>query len=80
MENRLVTIFQDTQKLLWENEQIFHLTTSAVMCTRVFPENFETTRIMRNYPTMISVMDEMPFAAARRFSKIISKGRSLEFC
>lgn len=36
MENRLVTIFQDTQKLLWENEQIFHLTASAVMCTRVF--------------------------------------------
>ncbi len=41
MENRLVTIFQDTQKLLWENEQIFHLTTSAVMCTRIFPEVFE---------------------------------------
>ena len=30
MENRLVTIFQDTQKLLWENEQIFHLTASWI--------------------------------------------------
>lgn len=79
MENRLVTIFQDTQKLLWENEQIFHLTTSAVMCTRVFPENFETTRIMRNYPTMISVMDEMPFAAARRLVKLYPKVAVLNF-
>ena len=79
MENRLVTIFQDTQKLLWENEQIFHLTASAVMCTRVFPENFETSRVMRNYPTIISVMDEMPFAAARRLVKLYQRVAVLNF-
>lgn len=79
MENNLVSVFQDTQRCLWENAELQRLTHSAVMCTRVFPERFETTRIMGTQPTFISVTDEPTFAAARRLAKNYSKVAVLNF-
>lgn len=47
--------FLDTQKSLIEQPQLNNLTTTAVMRTRVFPENFDVTRIMGQMHTKFSV-------------------------
>lgn len=66
MSNYLVTTFKDTQKYLWENELLCQLTSQAVMCTQVFPERYDTTRVIGNSHTGISVTEEALLAAAQR--------------
>ena len=68
MENKMTEIFLDTQRMLWENEELRCRTWSAVMNTRVFPEMFETTRVMGTRLTRISVCRESPLSAARRLA------------
>lgn len=79
MENNLALVFQDTQQKLWENPDLGQLTRTAVMCTRVFPEKFETTRIMGIAPTFVSVTDETTLAAARRLAGTHAKVAVLNF-
>lgn len=69
MENVMAEVFLDTQRLLWENEELRCRTWSAVMSTRVYPENFDTTRVMGTHPVKISVTCESIPAAARRFAE-----------
>ena len=69
MENVMAEVFLDTQRLLWENEELRCRTWSAVMSTRVYPENFDTTRVMGTHPVKISVTCESISAAARRFAE-----------
>ncbi len=74
-----ISEFNDTQRLLWENEELQRLTRSAVMCTRVFPEKFETTRVMGCVQTVISVTDESALSAARRLTGARQKVAVLNF-
>lgn len=66
MDQRLISVFQDTQRLLWENELLCRLTSQAVMCTQVYPENFDTTRVVGAYPMGVSVTEETALQAAGR--------------
>lgn len=68
MSKPLISVFQDTQRLLWENQRLYRLTSQAVMYTHVFPENFETTRVIGCYSTGISVTNESALQAARRLA------------
>lgn len=79
MEGDLVAVFQDTQRLLWGNEYLCQLTAQAVMCTRVFPENFDTTRVMGSFPTGIMVTEERTLQAARRMAAKYTKVAVLNF-
>ena len=79
MGNMLVTEFQETQKLLWENDELRRLTRFAVMCTRGFPEKFDTTRVMGTQATTMSVTDETVLTAARRLWNAHCKVAILNF-
>lgn len=79
MSNHLVDVFQDTQKCLWENRMLCQLTSQSVMCTQVFPERFETTRVVGSYLTGISVTEETTFQAAKRLKDSYVKVGVLNF-
>ncbi len=79
MSQYLIAAFQDTQRLLWENQYLCQLTSHAVMCTQIFPENYDTTRVMGSFPTAISVTDEKTLQAARRMVDRYSKVGVLNF-
>ena len=59
-------VFLDTQNRLWDDHRLRQLTYGAVSSTRVFPENFEITRVSGISPTRISVTQESTLDAARR--------------
>ena len=61
MENKMTEIFLDTQRMLWENEELRCRTWSAVMNTRVFPEMFETTRVMGTRLTRNPSAGSLPY-------------------
>lgn len=66
MSSYLINVFQDTQKCIWEKPMLYQMTTQSSLCTQVFPERFETTRVVGSYSTGISVTPETTFQAARR--------------
>lgn len=68
MNKPLISVFQDTQRLLWENQRFYRLTSQAVMHTHVFPENFEATRVTGCHSTGISVTNEGVLQAAERLT------------
>ena len=68
MENKMTEIYLKTQRMICENEELRGRIWSAVMNTRVFPEMFETTRVMGTRLTRISVCRESPLSAARRLA------------
>lgn len=65
MVNNLVSVFQDTQRQIWENQKLHELTSQAIMCTRVFPENFSITRVMTYNQTLLSVVESGTLTAAK---------------
>ncbi|MBO6159779.1 MAG: TIGR02452 family protein [Firmicutes bacterium] len=71
----LTDIFEDTQQRLWDDHRLRQLTYEAVNTTRVFPENFEITRVAGMTPTRISVTGETTLQAAKRV--LSQTGRSL---
>ncbi|MBO5460400.1 MAG: TIGR02452 family protein [Ruminococcus sp.] len=79
MSERLILAFQDTQKRLWENELLCQLTSQTVLCTQIFPEKYETTRVVGSFPTGISVTEETTLQAARRMSGKYTKTAVLNF-
>ena len=68
-------IFSDTQNRLWDDHRLRQLTYNAVSSTRVFPENFEITRVAGMTPTRISVTQERTLDAARRL--YFAQGREM---
>lgn len=79
MNNDLISVFQDTQSRLWNNPKLYELTSQAIMCTRVFPEHFDTTRVVGGFSTGISVTEELTLQAAARMVQKYSKVAVLNF-
>ena len=68
MSQYLVSVFQDTQRILWGNEQLFLLTRQAVACTQVYPEDVDTTSVMGGYGTEVYVTEEDTLNVARKLT------------
>lgn len=77
--NTLVSVFQDTQRRLWEDERLYRLTSQAVMCTVVFPENISITRVRGVEQSSISVMEKRTLEAARELAGRYPKVAVLNF-
>lgn len=73
MNHRLTAVFQDTQQRLWGNEQLCRLTQQAVINTKVFPENYDITRVMGDYPTGISVVRDRVLNVAGQMTEKYSR-------
>lgn len=69
MSQHLVSVFQDTQRILWGNEQLFLLTRQAVACTQVYPEDVDTTSVMGGYGTEVYVTEEDTLRVARKLAE-----------
>lgn len=80
MNNQLlINAFQDTQRRVWENGLLRQLTSQAVMCTQVFPEHYETTRVVGGLASAVSVTEESTITAARRMTERYAKVGVLNF-
>lgn len=79
MSNHLMDIFQDTQNYIWDNKRLCKMTEQLVHSTQVFPERFETTRVVGSYATTISVTSETTFQAAKRLKESYVKVGVLNF-
>lgn len=71
--------FENTQQILWKDRRLHELTMRARAVTRVFPENFEMTSVMRNTAAKIYVTGESAVSAAQRASEAFAKIGVLNF-
>lgn len=69
MSQYLISVFQDTQRILWGNEQLFLFTRQAVTSTQVYPEEFDTTGVMGGYGTEVYVTEEETLHVARKLAE-----------
>lgn len=77
--NTLVSVFQDTQRRLWEDERLYRLTSQAVMCTMVFPENISITRVRGVEQSILSVSEKGTLEAAKELAGRYPKVAVLNF-
>ena len=79
MNGYLIGVFQDTQKYIKENQYLAQETEKMIRATKIFPERYETTRVMGHYATRFSVTAETTFQAARRLKEHYVKVGVLNF-
>lgn len=71
--------FKDTQRCLSENEQLYRLTSDAIICTALYPENLSVTRVMGSCYTNISVVNTTALRAVSGMAQQYPKVAVLNF-
>ena len=65
LEKNMADIFYESQQFIWDHSVLCHLTNDAVLRTRVFPEQYQVTRLMNILPTYMCVTEESVLETAR---------------